>query len=117
MEIEINENNIDEIAMRQLIEEAKQKEREGSYIETSGDIELPILLKHRNTELDQIEDEKDRFLADVASRPSEASQENYENIPIEAFGKALLRGMGWYEGAPIGTTNAQYVFFIFYFLL
>jgi G patch domain/KOW motif-containing protein len=57
--------------------------------------------------LDEIEDEEQRFKADVASRPDEASLEDYEKIPVEAFGKALLRGMGWSEGTPIGKTNAK----------
>jgi G patch domain/KOW motif-containing protein len=48
-----------------------------------------------------------RFRADVASRPAESTFNSYERVPIEAFGKALLRGMGWSEGAAIGLTNPQ----------
>jgi hypothetical protein len=28
--------------------------------------------------------------------------EDYERIPVEEFGAALLRGMGWKEGQAIG---------------
>ena len=48
--------------------------------------------------------EEDAFRSDVASRPDPASMADYEAIPIEAFGEALLRGMagGWKPGDPIG---------------
>lgn len=28
--------------------------------------------------------------------------EDYENVPIESFGTAMLRGMGWKSGEGIG---------------
>ena len=31
-------------------------------------------------------------------RPSEATLEDYKSVPIEQFGLAMLRGMGWAEG-------------------
>jgi len=30
------------------------------------------------------------------------TEEDYENIPVSAFGKAMLKGMGWEEEAGIG---------------
>jgi G patch domain and KOW motifs-containing protein len=39
---------------------------------------------------------------DLSSLPSEASLEAYEAMPVEAFGEALLRGMGWSEDRGIG---------------
>ena len=30
-------------------------------------------------------------------------------MPIEEFGKALIRGMGWKEGEAIGNTNKGFV--------
>lgn len=35
---------------------------------------------------------------------------NYDSVPIEAFGLALLRGCGWQEGEGIGKTNKRYVY-------
>ena len=37
------------------------------------------------------------FKADVASRPDSASIDEYASVPVEEFGKALMRGMGWVE--------------------
>ena len=36
---------------------------------------------------------------------SQSSVDDYDNVPVEAFGAAMLRGMGWEEGKPIGLTN------------
>ena len=41
--------------------------------------------------------------------PPEASLEAYEEMPVDAFGEALLRGMGWSEGRAIGRGNKKEV--------
>ncbi|KAI4154323.1 MAG: hypothetical protein LQ340_001753 [Diploschistes diacapsis] len=46
--------------------------------------------------------EEDAFRFDVASRPDPASLEDYEKVPVEEFGAALMRGMGWKPGDAIG---------------
>ena len=46
--------------------------------------------------------EEDAFKSDVASRPDSASLDDYAAVPIEEFGAALLRGMGWKEGDVVG---------------
>ena len=48
--------------------------------------------------------EDDKYREDVAWRPQEESvhSASWEAMPIEAFGSALLRGMGWKEGKGIG---------------
>ncbi|KDD73115.1 hypothetical protein H632_c2521p0, partial [Helicosporidium sp. ATCC 50920] len=46
--------------------------------------------------------EAEQLRQDVANLPPEASLEAYEAMPVEAFGEALLRGMGWREGRAIG---------------
>ncbi len=37
--------------------------------------------------------------------PEESSLERYEELPVEEFGEALLRGMGWEKGKPIGRNS------------
>ena len=42
---------------------------------------------------------------DVSLRPEEAEMADYEAVPIEQFGMAVLRGMGWKKGVGIGRNN------------
>jgi G patch domain/KOW motif-containing protein len=67
--------------------------------------ELPMLLLNQLPGLAEIKDEKEKFKKDMDSRPMELEPEAYESMPVEEFGKALLRGMGWKEGEGIGKTN------------
>lgn len=50
--------------------------------------------------------EDDRFRADVAARPDVASLDDYAAVPVEEFGAALLRGMGWKDGEAVGKRRA-----------
>ncbi|KAL7334224.1 DNA primase large subunit Spp2 [Mucor circinelloides] len=47
-------------------------------------------------------DETMAFRDDYEKRPDETTMEEYEHIPVEEFGAALLRGLGWSEGEGIG---------------
>ena len=51
--------------------------------------------------------EDDAFRSDVASRPDPASLDDYAAVPVEEFGAALLRGMGWKEGDVVGKRKNQ----------
>ena len=55
---------------------------------------------------DDYQNEDDRFKADVASRPDVASLDDYAAVPVEEFGAAMLRGMGWKEGEAVGKRRA-----------
>lgn len=46
-----------------------------------------------------------RLREDLALLPDEASLDAYDDVPVEEFGKALLRGMGWESGKPIGRNS------------
>mmetsp|Transcript_50 Transcript_50/g.106 ORF Transcript_50/g.106 Transcript_50/m.106 type:complete len:373 (+) Transcript_50:143-1261(+) len=65
----------------------------------------PLLLKNRLEILDDIKDEKEKFRVDIQCRPEEPSIEDYTQVPVEKFGEAMLRGMGWAPGAPVGLSN------------
>ena len=39
---------------------------------------------------------------DVSNRAEASTMDDYESVPIEQFGMAMLRGMGWKEGQGIG---------------
>lgn len=49
-----------------------------------------------------VNNEDAAFKTDVASRPEMATLEDYAAVPVEEFGAALLRGMGWKEGDEVG---------------
>ncbi|KAL9634066.1 MAG: hypothetical protein Q9164_004311 [Protoblastenia rupestris] len=53
-------------------------------------------------EAEEYMNEDDRFKADVAARPDSADLDAYAAVPVEDFGAALLRGMGWKEGDAVG---------------
>ncbi|KAK6530022.1 hypothetical protein TWF694_003396 [Orbilia ellipsospora] len=52
-----------------------------------------------------VQNEDDAYRADVASRPDASTLEEYAAVPVEEFGAALLRGMGWKEGQAIGRSG------------
>ncbi|OJJ41098.1 hypothetical protein ASPWEDRAFT_244970 [Aspergillus wentii DTO 134E9] len=91
----------DEIALQALIRDTKG--------ETEGRTDLVIeSSKHDQDEEDGTGgryDETSSFRTDVASRPEPASLDQYNAIPVEEFGAALLRGMGWKDGQSIGRGN------------
>jgi len=49
--------------------------------------------------------ETDAYQQDVVSRPDSATLDDYERVPVEQFGAALLRGMGWKEGMAASRTR------------
>ena len=51
--------------------------------------------------------EDERFRADLSSRPEVPSLDDYTAVPVEGFGPALLRGMGWKDGEAVGKRRAE----------
>jgi len=45
------------------------------------------------------QNEAEAYKIDVLTRPDSASVEDYSRVPIEQFGAAMLRGMGWTSNA------------------
>jgi hypothetical protein len=70
-------------------------------VEVEEEAEAP-----RRMSLRELEDQKLRD--DLTNLPEEATLDQYEDLPVEEFGEALLRGMGWEKGKPIGR-NAKTV--------
>ena len=44
---------------------------------------------------------------DLTRLPDSATEAQYEAIPVEAFGEAMLRGMGWVEGRALGRKDME----------
>jgi G patch domain/KOW motif-containing protein len=49
--------------------------------------------------------ETQQFKKDLLELPDEADVDAYDSMPIEDFGKAMLRGMGWIEGKAVGRNS------------
>ncbi|KAN0093311.1 DExH-box splicing factor binding site domain containing protein [Tylopilus felleus] len=51
--------------------------------------------------------ETDALKQDVEDLPDIATAEDYERVPIAAFGAAMLRGMGWTDGAAASKSDKR----------
>ncbi|KAF2169008.1 hypothetical protein M409DRAFT_65327 [Zasmidium cellare ATCC 36951] len=51
--------------------------------------------------------EGDAFQHDYTSAPDAATLDDYARVPVEQFGAALLRGMGWKDGEGIGSQRGK----------
>ncbi|RDH34119.1 DExH-box splicing factor binding site-domain-containing protein [Aspergillus welwitschiae] len=86
----------DEIALQALIRETKGEP------ERRSDLVIESVNRDDDDRAGGRYDETSSFRADVAARPESASLDQYNAIPVEEFGAALLRGMGWKEGQAVG---------------
>lgn len=57
--------------------------------------DMPLLMKNRIIGLENCKSETEKLSKDLNSRPVEPSKSSYTKIPVEEFGAAMLRGMGW----------------------
>ncbi|KAF9093827.1 hypothetical protein BGX23_002866 [Mortierella sp. AD031] len=80
---EQKEETSDEIAARKIIEAVTGGPGEGAR----------RLVLHGQDNVQQ--DEVEAFQKNLEQLPDEATLEDYEKVPVEEFGAALLRGMGW----------------------
>ncbi len=51
--------------------------------------------------------EEEAFQRDYKNAPDMATLEQYAAVPVEEFGAALLRGMGWKDGEAVGKRRGQ----------
>ncbi len=89
------EDSIETRAMKALMMEQNGEEKKN---------DLVIAMQEDTMDLrNHPEDETDAFRRDVLTRPAESTLDDYAATPIEAFGEALLRGMGWNPDTSKGT--------------
>lgn len=89
----------DQIAMQALISESKGE------VERRSDLVIESKSRREEEDEEPYHDEESSFRTDVASRPESATLDQYNAVPVEEFGAALLRGMGWKDGQAIGRGN------------
>nr|XP_056720426.1 G-patch domain and KOW motifs-containing protein [Euleptes europaea] len=90
-------------AVRELIEESKKSQEQwesGSKVDPA--FAIPLLMQNRVP--DGYEDGEK---VDVSLRPESSTEADYEEVPVDAYGIAMLKGMGWKAGEGIGRTFKQ----------
>eukprot|EP01135_Chromosphaera_perkinsii_P010759 Nk52_evm38s2209 gene=Nk52_evmTU38s2209 len=98
--------DLDKEAANEILSEIEAGKSEG--LEDNQAV-IPLLMKNRAPGSENIMSEDEKFKIDVQLRPDECGVDAYTEMPVEHFGAALLRGMGWKEGQPIGLTNKKLV--------
>jgi len=86
--------DLEQQAVREILNDA----RENGDKETI--LNIPLLVQNRIPDGFETDDN-----LDVALRPPEPTLDDYERIPVQEFGLAMLRGMGWKKGEGIGLRN------------
>ncbi|XP_036031201.1 G-patch domain and KOW motifs-containing protein [Onychomys torridus] len=89
------------LAVKELIEESKKslEERENAGVDPT--LTIPMIQKGCSPSEEGPDSEPQ-----AETVPKEA---DYEAVPVEAYGLAMLRGMGWKPGKGIGNTFSQVV--------
>ncbi|XP_002156442.2 G-patch domain and KOW motifs-containing protein isoform X1 [Hydra vulgaris] len=76
--------------------------------ENNSSVEVgPILMQNRPPIPRNGEEINEMY--DISVRPEPSTLEDYDSIPITVFGTAMLKGMGWSVGKPIGLNNTGLV--------
>ncbi|XP_056130592.1 G-patch domain and KOW motifs-containing protein [Lampris incognitus] len=96
-------NSVESQAVRELIEESKrQSEMWENGSQPDQDLSIPLLMQNH---VPQGFEDGEKIQVDL--RPESSTEADYESIPVEAYGLAMLKGMGWKEGEGIGRTFKQ----------
>ena len=65
---------------------------------------IPLLMQNQIPGIKENWSESKKIEHDLSYRPDAPDFNTYDEISISDFGKAMLRGMGWEKGKPIGNT-------------
>uniref|UniRef100_G3MNR2 G-patch domain-containing protein n=2 Tax=Amblyomma TaxID=6942 RepID=G3MNR2_AMBMU len=95
------ELTLEQQAIKEILADAAGS-RESDSKGATEDMSIPLLVQNKVPEGYET-DEK----VDVSLRAEEPTLDDYENVPIEEYGLAMLRGMGWNPGKPIGARCTQ----------
>ncbi|CAJ1084664.1 G-patch domain and KOW motifs-containing protein [Xyrichtys novacula] len=104
----VQENDsVDSQAVKELIEDSRRQLDEwqnGPQSERQLNLSIPLLMQNKVP--DGFED-GDQVKVDL--RPESSTEADYESVPVEAYGLAMLKGMGWNKEEGIGRTFKQHV--------
>nr|XP_057906984.1 G-patch domain and KOW motifs-containing protein [Doryrhamphus excisus] len=94
-------NSVEAQAVKELIEDSRRKLEE---MQSEATLHLTIPLLAQNKVPDGFED-GDHI--NVELRPEPSTEDDYKKVPVEGYGLAMLKGMGWKKGEGIGRTFKQ----------
>ncbi|XP_053376931.1 G-patch domain and KOW motifs-containing protein-like [Mercenaria mercenaria] len=94
-------DGVDSQAIKEIMQDtAKQLDSWQTHGVVDPNIEIPLLMQNQVPEGFETDER-----LDVSLRPDGPEDTDYDEVPIEAFGMAMLKGMGWKLGEGIGKNN------------
>ncbi|XP_051758798.1 G-patch domain and KOW motifs-containing protein [Ctenopharyngodon idella] len=97
------QDTVESQAVKELIEESqKHQERWKNGPQSDPNLSIPLLMQNQAPE-----GFEDGDKVNVDLRPESSTEADYELVPVEAYGLAMLKGMGWKQGEGIGRTFKQ----------
>ncbi|KAK2187174.1 hypothetical protein NP493_173g04014 [Ridgeia piscesae] len=88
----------DQQAANEILADVARTHKAGETGET--DFSIPLLMRNKVPEGFETDDQ-----LNVSLRPEEPDPADYDRVPIDDFGFAMLRGMGWKTGQGLGKNN------------
>lgn len=67
----------------------------------------PLAFDTSSDFISEKDQELETFRSELATLPDEADSQAYDSMPVDAFGLAMLRGMGWKEGQVLGKNKTK----------
>ncbi|XP_072222480.1 G-patch domain and KOW motifs-containing protein isoform X1 [Leuresthes tenuis] len=98
-------DSVESQAVKELIEDSRRQLEQwqnGTPSENNPNLSIPLLMQNKVPE--GFED-GDQVKVDL--RPESSTEADYDSVPVEAYGIAMLKGMGWKKEEGIGRTFKQ----------
>ena len=86
-----DKNDLDSLARNELLKEAQGFDKKEE--KTSSRRVIPLISTMMKNRIPEEYENKEKV--DTSLRPDEPTIDDYQSVPVEEFGLAMLRGMGW----------------------
>lgn len=91
-------------AIDEILKDTQRFKEEVSEKENGSNLVIPVMIQNKIPDGFETDDK-----VDVSLRAEEATLEDYDQVPIEDYGLAMIKGMGWKPTEGIGATNKKVV--------
>ncbi|XP_035596186.1 G-patch domain and KOW motifs-containing protein-like [Oncorhynchus keta] len=97
------QDSVESQAVKEIIEESqRQLDQWKNGEQADPNLTIPLLMQNQAP---QGFEDGDHIKVDL--RPESSTEADYDSVPVEAYGLAMLKGMGWKAGEGIGRTFKQ----------